>query len=271
MPEKLRVLKITHSTYPLFFLLSILVLLATPYAKAQPYDGAEGGDSSKPQSEYEVSDENISGPYSEYGEFDSEADEAADEKFFQFGRFFGVGIGAGSTVATGNAGRIYQGGFPTLDFRLAYWFDFNFAFQLGVQNSKHQYDLEPDGLTAVNNFRILFEFKYYPDTRNLSAPITFIGPHLIAGGGYYQRTDNIGSGESNPQNVGVVQAENAFGFNFGAGLEFTLQPKKSFLQIEGMMHLVQFGDHFDTKFRSAGINDRSGAWVSVIAALLFTW
>ncbi|MBI3555720.1 MAG: outer membrane beta-barrel protein [Deltaproteobacteria bacterium] len=202
---------------------------------------------------------------------DSSEDEAQDEKFFQFGRFFGVGLGVGSTTATGNAGKLYQGGFPTVAFRIDYWFDFQFALRLEVENSKHNYNVAPDGLTDVNLFRVMFKVKYYFDTRDLSAPITFVGPHLILGAGYYTRTDNVGSGNGDASTAGSVQAQNAIGFSFGGGLELTLKPKKTYLQLEAMMHSVQFGDDFDPKFKAAGIPDRTGSWVEASIGLMWTW
>lgn len=219
----------------------------------------------------EKSDEILSGPYSEYGEFDSGEDEDDNERFFQYGRFFGIGLGTGLTTATGNAGRLYQGNTPMVAFRLACWLDFHWAIQMDVQNSKHNYDVLPDGLTDVNLFRTLLQIKYYFDTRDLSAPITFIGPHIIAGGGFYQRSDNIGAGNANAATGSTVDTENAFGLNAGAGLELTLKPKKVYLQIEGLAHMIQFRDQFSTKFKSAGIPDRTGTWIVGTVALMWTW
>jgi hypothetical protein len=131
--------------------------------------------------------------------------------------------------------------------------------------------VQPDGLTQVNLFRLLLQVKYYIDTRDLSAPITFVGPHLIAGGGFYQRTDNIGSGSTNSAVANTTQAQTAFGFNFGGGFELTLKPKKTYLQLESLIHLVQFGDQLDQKFAQSGIPDRTGAWITAQIALLWTW
>jgi hypothetical protein len=50
---------------------------------------SSAGASSQKKDELGTAEEIISGPFSEYGEFDSSEDEAADEKFFQFGRFCG--------------------------------------------------------------------------------------------------------------------------------------------------------------------------------------
>jgi hypothetical protein len=117
----------------------------------------------------------------------------------------------------------------------------------------------------------MFQVKYYFDTRDLSAPITFVGPHVILGGGFYQRTDNIGSGNTNAQVSNTVQAVNTFGFNFGAGFELTLKPKKTYLQLEALAHFAQFGDTFDPKFKAAGIPDRTGAWITPNLAIMWTW
>ena len=68
-----------------------------------------------------------------------------------------------------------------------------------------------------------------------------------------------------------IQQENAFGFNFGAGLELTLKPKKTYLQLEGMMHMVTFGDSMSPEFAPVGIPDKTGNWMSAIVAIEWTW
>lgn len=217
-----------------------------------------------------VTDEILSGPFSEYGEFDSSEDEQSDEKFFQFGRFFGIGLGAGFTTATGNAGKLYQGGFPTVDFRLNYWFDFDVALQVDFQNSKHNFNINKEP-TDVNLFRMLFQVKYYFDTRDLSAPITFVGPHLIAGGGFYQRTDNVASGSGSAAVQNAIDSQNTFGFNVGAGFELTLKPKKTYLQLEALLHFITFGDDNTPKFADAGIPNKAGNWITTGIAIVWTW
>ncbi|MBI3542376.1 MAG: hypothetical protein HY075_03765 [Deltaproteobacteria bacterium] len=253
------------------FALAAWCALAPRSALAIDQTQQQPGAPKKPTDEYQTGDDIISGPFSEYGEFDSSEDEEADEKYFQYGRFFGVGLGVGETTATGNAGKLYQGGFPTIALRIDYWFDFQFALRMEIENSKHSYNVAPDGLTDVNFFRVLFQIRYYFDTRDLSAPITFIGPHLFAGGGFYQRTDNVGSGEATSATQGSVQQTQSFGFTFGGGFELTLKPKKTYLQLEASAHMVQFGDDFDPKFKAAGIPDRTGTWLQAMIGIMWTW
>jgi hypothetical protein len=240
-------------------MLALLFPMASAHAQSAPssaQDQADGGEAF------------LSGPFSEFGEFDSNEDEEEDEKFFQSGRFFGVGLGLGLTTPTGNAGRLYQGGFPTVDFRLNYWFDFFVALQLGVRNSTHSYDVLPDGKTSSNLFRVTGQVKYYFDTKNFSAPLTFIGPHLLLGCGMYKRTDNL-------QDQGVTESSQAFGLNFGAGVELTIKPKKFYFSIEVLGNLVTFRDSFDPRFQNNdpinGVPDRTGPWIDTVGALTWTW
>ena len=76
-----------------------------------------------------------SSPFTEYGEFNEEQDEAADTKFFQYGRLFGVSLGLGFEGVTGNRGLLWQGGFPMIEMKVHYWFDFNVALDLGFANA----------------------------------------------------------------------------------------------------------------------------------------
>jgi hypothetical protein len=246
--------------YTFTFKFALALALLTALAASRKTFAADGG-----------TEDILHGPYSEYGEFDSGEDEDENEKFFQYGRFFGVGLGAGVTTATGNAGRLYTGSSPMVDLRINYWFDFHFALQMDVQNSKHSYNAPPDGLSDVNLFRTLLQVKYYLDTHDLAAPISFISPNFILGGGFYQRTDNIGSGNTDSTAGNAIENQNTFGLNGGIGFELTLKPKRIYLQLEGLVHMAQFRDDFTSKFRASGIPDRTGYWVTGGAALMWTW
>src|SRR4051794_33185738 len=96
-----------------------VIVSALPFsAFAQaPSNGAKNG--SHPPDEEEIGNGT---PFTEYGEFNEEADEEADTQFFQHGRFFGVCLGLGYESVSGNRGALWQGGFPVFDFKLQYWF-----------------------------------------------------------------------------------------------------------------------------------------------------
>ena len=120
----------------------------------------------------------------------------------------------------------------------------------------------------MNLFRLLAQVKYYFDTKNAAAPIAFIGPHIIAGGGIYRRTDNF------PQTATLAaesETLNAFGFNFGGGLELTIKPKKVYLQSEFLGHIVNFKDSEDNRFNDIGIPNKTGIWYTATIGILWTW
>src|SRR5688572_16869261 len=78
-------------------------------------------------------------PYTRYGEFNEDEDEAEATTFFQYGRFFGVSAGLGFQGVTGNRGLFWRGGFPTLALKVHYWFSFIFALDLEFTTSAHSF------------------------------------------------------------------------------------------------------------------------------------
>jgi hypothetical protein len=211
-------------------------------------------------------------PYTRFGEFQSEEEEAEDTRFFQFGRFFGLGLGVGYQGATGNRGTLYQGGFPALEAKVLYWFDFNTAVALSLYNAKHNFSgkIDDNATTErydVNLFRLGADFRYYFDTKDLTASLTFSNPYLTAGIGNYRKTQTeIGGGET-----GITQ-DSSYGFTLGAGLEFIVAPKKTYFNLEAKVHSVTFNDT-GSKVELSGntLDDTSGLFFSIVGSLLFTW
>ena len=213
-------------------------------------------------------------PYTRFGELESE-DEEEDLKFFQHGRFFGVSVGGGYQGATGNRGLLYQGGMPAIDVKVHAWFDFNVAMTLGVYTVRHNFvgkrlsDLEDTEARQydVNLFRFGFDLRYYFDTKDLSAPITFAGPYFTAGVGIYSRSLN------DTQDNSDQQKQSVFGLAAGGGLEFVLKPKKTYFNIESKIHVVNFEDNAQPIELSSGqeIPNSNGLFWSLVGSFLFTW
>ncbi len=211
-------------------------------------------------------------PYTRFGDFNSEEEEEEDTKFLQYGRFFGVSLGAGYQGATGNRGMLYSGGFPALEVKFHYWFDFNFAFTAGISNAKHSFSGKPDGAATtakydVNLFKMGADFRYYFDTRDLSAPITFSGPYVTAGVGSYVKTQTeLGTS-------GEATKDNSLGFSAGAGLEFVMKPKKVYLNLETKLHAVNFQDTPTSVTLEGGtqVDNTEGMFFTTMLSLLFTW
>jgi hypothetical protein len=212
-------------------------------------------------------------PYTSFGEYNDE-DEAEDTKFFQYGRFFGVSLGLGYEGATGNRGSLYTGGLPAFALRVHYWFDFNFALTLGIYSSKHQYTgfkgstgSSTMQVNDVDIFGLGAELRYYFDTRDSSAPITFAGPFLIVGAGSYTKSeDDVSSPDT-------VDKENALGLSFGGGLEFPLKPRKAYFDLEATFRTVSFsGDGLPvTTTGGKVVSNTSGMLFTMMASILFTY
>jgi len=212
-------------------------------------------------------------PYTSFGEFGDD-DEAEDTKFFQYGRFFGVSLGLGYEGAMGNRGSLYTGGLPAFSVRVHYWFDFNFALTLGIYSAKHQYmgyRTTTGGTTADKSDVTIFEFgselRYYFDTRDSTAPITFAGPFLMVGLGSYAKSENAITAPDS------VAKDSTLGLSFGAGLEFPLKPRKVYLDLESKFHAVSFNDDGLSVTTSGNkvVNDTSGMLFTIMASVLFTY
>jgi hypothetical protein len=204
-------------------------------------------------------------PFTEYGEYNEEAEETEDAKFFQHGRFFGVSVGSGYHGVTGNRGILWQGGKPMFELKLHYWFDFNVALDLGFFTAPHFYEASSQG----NHVDVGYTFigvhaKYYFDTRNVSAPITFANPYILAGGGQISKTETSISDNATTTDSNV-------GIEFGGGMEFALKPRKLYFAVEGKGSIVSFEDTYTERFESLGASDLTGMFFSLTAALMFTW
>ncbi|MCM2278334.1 MAG: porin family protein [Oligoflexia bacterium] len=208
-------------------------------------------------------------PFTEYGEFNEEAEEAAETKFFQYGRFFGVSVGLGYEGATGNRGLLWTAGMPVIDLKVHYWFDFNLALNLGFSTVKHDFETSDDNgrHVDVNLMRMGFDLRYYFDTKNISAPISFANPFVLLGLGSYTKT------QVSIVDSATADTQSAFGVALGGGLEFVMSPRKSYFQIEGKLHLPSFEDASSDAFNSDPNNvpDLSGMLYTVTANVLFTW
>jgi hypothetical protein len=203
-------------------------------------------------------------PYTQFGEFNESEEEDSLTKFFQYGRFFGVSLGGGFQGVTGNRGVVYQSGFPMIDFKVHYWFDFNFALNLGFSTVNHFYVLS-GATTDVNMVRAGVDLKYYIDVKNLSAAITFMNPFISLGVAGFNKTESSTSG-------GTVEPDSALGVNVGAGLEIAVKPRYVYINVEGKYHFVRFRDTFDSSFNSAfGVSDLTGGFYTATVGVLFTW
>ena len=244
-------------------LLLIGLLFSVAYAEVPGADNSKGSRTLQPEEE-----DFSSTPFTEYGEFNEEAEENEETRFFQYGRFVGVSLGTGFEGVTGNRGTLWQQGYPLVDFRLHYWFDFHFALDVGFFSAPHFYEQTSGSQTDhidVNMTFIGLALKYYLDTKNLSAPISFANPYFSLGAGVFYKTE-LSSLTSNSD------ADSGFGMNGGVGLEFPVKPRRIYLTFEGRMYSSTFKDTFISKNSSSGgPPDLTGYFYTFTTNFLFTW
>ncbi len=205
-------------------------------------------------------------PFTAYGEFNEDIEEAEDTRYFQYGRFYGISLGLGFESVSGNRGLLWQGGFPTIGLKVNYWFDFNVALDLGFTSASHFFDIQADNnLVNISFVRVGLDVKYYFDTKNLSAALSFANPHLLLGFGAFTKSESSNVDES-------VDVETSVGLSGGFGIEFTIKPRKVYLVFEGKGHFASFKDTFTTRFRSnAGLQDLTGQWFTLMGYIMFTY
>jgi hypothetical protein len=193
-------------------------------------------------------DLNIGGDiFSDFNEDLEAAQVMEDERFYRYSRFFGVNIGLGHTTFTGNRGAAYEDQTPSYALTIMYFLNFQNVFIMGFEFSKHYMVLDKyvngfEGLLGVVNASMLrpfFGFRYYIDTQDLGTAITYSNPYLVGRVEYWYQTLKFAdtTNEDDRQGGGL-------GTGFGFGLEFPIELKKSYFNVEFLYHIVNFNDKF---------------------------
>jgi opacity protein-like surface antigen len=242
--------------------LSLALLALALSGTALAADGQQKKDRSLPPEE----DDFTKTPFTEYGSFNEDAEEDAETRFMQYGRLFGVSLGVGQEGVTGNRGQLWRGGFPLLELKMHYWFDFQLAIDLAFATGKHMYDAITPANSTVNvtTTRIGVDLKYYFDVKNLSAPISFCNPYILGGAGSFSKT------QTNDADQASNDSDSTLYLTAGAGLEFAIKPRKTYFEVEGRIMSATFKDTNDQD-PTRGLNDLSGMFYSVTGTFLFTW
>jgi hypothetical protein len=200
--------------------------------------------------------------YGSFGTNDITLDDEQDTLYMQYGKFFAIGLGLGVQEWTGNRGKLYEPAFPRLDVKVQVWLDFQFALELGLFYASHSF-VSDDLPWTANMLGYGAALKYYFDTRDASAPVTFSNPFLVVGAGNMNKT------VSSPT-ASAVDAESAFTFNFGGGLEFPLKHRASYVTLELRYNTVNFNDKFSSEF-SDKVPNLTGGFFNAMIGVLFVW
>ena len=249
-----------------------MLSLASPLAHAadQNSGGNGGTPSGGDRTNKPEEDDYQETPYTEYGSFNEEKDEEDETKFFQYGRFFGVSLGLGVETIDGDRGTLYQGGFPTFDGKIHYWFDFNFALDLDFYLAQHYFIGQPttalSGRYNVSIMHLGVDFKYYFDTKNLAAAISFANPYLLVGGGDLYEEHCRG-----PRPIHRHGYRHAGGIRRGRGTGVRTETSQTLFHHRSANQRRELQRCEYPDFANQGLPDLHGNFYTFIASLLFTW
>ena len=261
----------------IFLILFLLIPLSAWSQSPEQIESELGGDELSPGSDI----------FSDFNE-DLEASQVLeDERFYRYGRFFSVNLGGGFTTFTGNRGNAYDDNHPTFHLSTNYFMDFQQAIMIGVEYSKHTMILDTTtnkfpnqqvGAVVTDMTRVFVGYKYYIDTTDLGTAITYSNPYFIGRLEYWYQTNKfIDRPEFEKQKGGGI------GSGIGAGLEFPVELKKSYVGVEFLYHVVNFFDKFTQDYRKVepprpnanlstyGFEDLTGNVLSIMITYNFTW
>lgn len=207
-----------------------------------------------------------------------------DERFYRYGRFFSFNLALGLTSFDGNRGLAYENLPPTYGLSFTFFKDFQSAYGLGFEFSKHSMFLKdavrkfpvensPPGYVDVSMLRIFFSYRYYVDTTNLGTAITYSNPYFIGRLEYWYTTNDYKDQSEVPKDSG-----GGLGAGVGFGLEFPIEIKESYIGLEFLFHSVAFFDKNTSDYapypldsNGYGFRNLGGNAYSTMVSYVFNW
>lgn len=221
--------------------------------------------------------------FSDFNEDLEAANVLENERFYRYGRFFSVNLGAGITTFTGNRGKAYDDNHPTFHLSVNYFLDFQNAILLGVEYSKHTmvidsltqtFDTSNVGAVVTDMTRLFTGYKYFIDTTDLGTAVTYSNPYVVGRLEYWYQTNKFVDHPELPNQKG-----GGIGTGLGFGLEFPVELKSSYINVEFLYHIVNFFDKYTQDYRQIpnntasryGYKDLTGNVLTLIVSYNFTW
>lgn len=233
-------------------------------------------------------DLNVGGDiFNDFNEDIEDAKLVEDERFYRYGRFFSFNMALGLTTFDGNRGLAYEHQPPTYGISLTFFKDFQSAFGLGFEYSKHSMFLAdavkgfPEteqcptgcapGYVDVSMLRVFFSYRYYIDTSNLGTAITYSNPYMITRLEYWYTTNKYLDQTEVPKDYG-----GGLGLGLGFGLEFPIEIRESYIGLEFLFHSVAFHDKNTLKYYPLndggfGYENLGGNAYSSMVSYIFNW
>ncbi len=215
--------------------------------------------------DFDMSDDlNVGGDiFSDFNE-DLEASQVMeDERFYRYSRFFALNLGLGATTFSGNRGLAYTDNHPSFHFGLMYFIDFQNVFVMGFEYSKHTMFIDTHvngssnqiiGAVETSMLRPYFGFRYYIDTSDLGTAITYSNPYFVGRMEYWYQTNTFSENPNLSDESG-----GGVGTGIGMGLEFPLELKVSYFNVEFLFHTVNFFDKYTQDYRKIPEGTRDSA------------
>lgn len=184
-------------------------------------------------------------PFSDYNEFEQDADEEADINFFKNGRMLTLGLQLGYRGFTDGFSQAYTPA-AVYGFQFTYFFDLQTALSLGYINGDNNVSfnsfndkaftsLSANYSGTVNIQTIDLSFKYYFNTENVTRGLADLNPYMAAGAAYFIRTYSL-------QQQLPIEPDKVFGVKASVGIEIPLLRRRAYLGFQGSYHYVQFPD-----------------------------
>lgn len=236
-------------------------------------------------------DLNVGGDiFTDFNEDVESAKLVEDERFYRYGRFFSFNLSLGLTTFDGNRGLAYENLPPTYGMSFTFFKDFQSAYGLGLEFSKHSMFLKdavkafpdtggecaktkgcPPGLVEVSMLRVFFAYRYYIDTANLGTAITYSNPYLIGRMEYWYTANKYVDQKELPTAKG-----GGLGAGVGFGLEFPIELKESYIGLEFLFHSVAFFDKNSVDYAPLndgeyGFENLGGNVYSTMLSYVFNW
>ncbi|MDD0853255.1 hypothetical protein HBN50_09105 [Halobacteriovorax sp. GB3] len=206
-----------------------------------------------------------------------------DERFYKFGRLFSFQLGLGLTQFGGNRGQLYEDDHPSYGMGINYFVDFQTAFGMGFEFSKHHFfmaeetqilDGEPLGFVDVSLLRVFLSWRYYIDTSDLGTALTYSNPYFIGRMEYWYTTTKYVDQEDLPNDKG-----GGLGVGLGFGFDFPIRIRESYINAEFLWHRVNFHDKYTDDYAqvnsegnlSGGVADLTGDGYTMFVSYVFNW
>jgi hypothetical protein len=184
-------------------------------------------------------------PFSDYNEFEQDADEEADINFFKNGRMLTLALQLGYRGYTDGFSQAYTAA-PIYGFQFTYYFDMQTALSINYvtgdsnvafnsYNNSELTDLSTQYSGSVNIQVIDIGFKYYFNTENVTRGLADLNPFMAVGPAYYVRTYSL-------TNLLPLEADKVLGLKSTIGIEIPLLRRRAFLGFQATYHYVQFPD-----------------------------